>query len=70
MDKIISFYDQYNFEEIEKNKNLKKSIHDLLMNYGISAKKLLSGENDQIILDEIFLAVEMKIIEKDDLIST
>ena len=41
------------------------------MNYGIFAKKeLLSGENDQIILDEIFLAIEMNIIDKDDLIST
>ena len=33
-------------------------------------KELLSDNYDQIILDEIFLAVEMKIIEKDDLIST
>ena len=33
-------------------------------------KELLSGNYDQIILDEIFLAVEMKIIDKDDLIST
>ena len=28
------------------------------------------GENDRIILDEIFLAIEKKIIDKDDLIST
>ena len=64
-------YDQYNSEEIVNNKNLKKSIHDSineLWNY--CKKELLSGTNDQIILDEIFLAVEMKIIEKDDLIST
>ena len=27
----------------------------LLMNYGILQKELLSGENDQIILDEFFL---------------
>ena len=41
------------------------------MNYGIFAKKkLLSGEYDQIIIDEIFLALEMNIISKDDLIST
>ena len=40
------------------------------MNYGIFVKELLSGENDQIILDEIFLAVEMNIIDKDALIST
>jgi len=64
-------FDQYNFEEIENNKNLKKSIYeatDELWNF--CKKELLSGENDQIILDEIFLAIEMKIIDKDDLIST
>ena len=33
-------------------------------------KKLQSGEYEQVILDEIFLAIEMKIIDKDDLIST
>ena len=32
--------------------------------------ELISGDNDQIILDEIFLAIERKIIDKDDLIST
>ena len=50
---------------------LRKSIHDStneLWNY--CKKELLSGTNDQIILDEIFLAVEMKIIDKNDLIST
>jgi len=64
-------FDQYNSEAFENNKNLKKSIHestDQLWNF--CKKELLSGENDQIILDEIFLAVEMKIIDKDDLIST
>ena len=63
--------DQYNSEEIENNKDLKKSIYEStneLWNY--CKKELLSGENDQIILDEIFLAIEMKIIDKDDLIST
>ena len=65
-------FDQYHSEEIENNNNnLKKSIHQStyeLWNY--CKKELLSGENDQIILDEIFLAIEMKIIDKDDLIST
>ncbi len=64
-------FDQYDSEEIENNKNLKKSIHestDQLWNF--CKKELLSGENDQIILDEIFLALELKIIDKDDLIST
>ena len=32
--------------------------------------ELLYVENDQIILEEIFLAITMKIIKKDDLIST
>ena len=43
---------------------------NLLMNYGTCKKELVFGENDQIILDEICLAIEMKIIDKDDLIST
>ena len=64
-------FDQYHSEEIQNNKNLKKTIYEStteLWNY--CKKELLSGESDQIILDEIFLAIEMKIIDKDDLIST
>ena len=64
-------FDQYDPEEIEKNKNLKKyiseSTHEL---WNFCKKELLSSENDQIILDEIFLAIDLKIIDKDDLIST
>ena len=64
-------FDQYNSEEIENNKNLKKnineSIHEL---WNFCKKELLSGKYDQIILDEIFLAIEMEIINKHDLIST
>jgi len=64
-------FDLYNSEEIETNKNLKKSIHESTYElWNFCKKELLSGENDQIILDEIFLAIEMKIIDKDDLIST
>ena len=64
-------FDQYNSEEIENNKNLKKSIHDSTAElWNFCKKELHSGENDQIILDEIFLAIDMKIIDKDDLIST
>jgi len=64
-------FDQYNSEEIENNKNLQKSIHESTYElWNFCKKELLSDENDQIILDEIFLAVDMKIIEKDDLIST
>ena len=64
-------FDQYHFEEIENNKNLKKTIHESINEiWNFCKEELLSGENDQIILDEIFLAIEMKIIDKDDLIST
>ena len=64
-------FDQYHSEEIENNQNLKKSIHASTYElWNLCKKELLSGENDQIILDEIFLAIEMKIIDKDDLIST
>ena len=63
--------DQYNSEEIENNENLKQSIFESTNElWNFCKKVLLSGENDQIILDEIFLAIEMKIIDKDDLIST
>ena len=64
-------FDQYNSEAIENNKDLKKSIHESTFElWNFCKKELQSGENDQIILDEIFLAIEMKIIDKDDLIST
>ena len=64
-------YDQYDLKEIENNKNLKNSIHESTYElWNFCKKELLSGENDQIILDEIFLAIEMNIIDKDDLIST
>ena len=64
-------FDQYHSEEIENNENLKKSIHSSTYElWNFCKKELLSGENDQIILDEIFLAIEKKIIDKDDLIST
>ena len=63
--------DQYNSEEIENNENLKQSIFESTNElWNFCKKELLSGENDQIILDEIFLAIEMQIIYKDDLIST
>ena len=64
-------FDQYNFEEIKNNKNLKESIHESTLElWNFSKQELLCGENDQIILDEISLAIEMQIIDKDDLIST
>ena len=64
-------FDQYNSEEIENDKSLKKSIRESTYElWNFCKKKLQSGEYEQIILDEIFLAVDMKIIDKDDLIST
>jgi len=64
-------FDQYNSEEIENNKNLKKSIHESTIElWNFCKREIQAGENDQIILDEIFLAIEMNIIDKDDLIST
>ena len=64
-------FDQYHSEEIENNKNLKKNINESIYElWDFCKKELLSGKHDQIILDEIFLAIEMKIINKDDLIST
>jgi cob(I)alamin adenosyltransferase len=64
-------FDQYNSETIENNKNLKKSIYESTIElWNFCKRELQSGENDQIILDEIFLAIDMKFIDKDDLIST
>ena len=64
-------FDQYDSEEIETNKEINNSINESTSElWNFCKKELLSGENDQIILDEIFLAIEMKIIDKDDLIST
>ena len=64
-------FDQYNSEEIVNNKDLSKSVHESINElWHFCKEELQSGENDQIILDEIFLAVERKIIDKDDLIST
>ena len=64
-------FDQCHYEEVENNNNLKKSIHESIYElWNFCKEELLSGQNDQIILDEIFLAIEMKIIDKDDLIST
>ena len=64
-------FDQYHSEEIENNQNLKRSINESTYElWNFCKRELQSGENEQIILDEIFLAIDMKIIDKDDLIST
>ena len=64
-------YDQYEPEEIINNKNLSELINSSILElWDFCRKELLSGEYDQIILDEIFLAIKMNILNKDDLIST
>ena len=64
-------YDQYESEYINSNKKLGEEIKSSIIElWDFCKKELLSGRYDQIILDEIFLAVEMNIISKDDLIST
>ena len=64
-------FDLFSSEEIENEKNLRKSIHESTHElWDFCKKELLSGEYDQVILDEIFLAIDKKIIDKDDLIST
>ena len=62
-------YDQYEPENINDDisKSINYSINEL---WDFCKKELLSGVYDQIILDEIFLALELNIIGKDDLIST
>ena len=62
-------YDQYGSDNISNDlsKSINNSINEL---WDFCKKELLSGGYDQIILDEIFLALEMNIINKDDLIST
>jgi len=65
------YFDEYNPEKIKDDKKLKQSIHESTCElWDFCKKELLSGKSDQIILDEIFLAIEMNIINKDDLIST
>ena len=64
-------YDQYEPEDIINNKNLSELINNSILElWNFCRKELLSGEYDQIILDEIFLAIKMSILNKDDLIST
>ena len=64
-------YDQFDQNEIKNNEIILNSIKESIIElWGFCKKQLLSGEQDQIILDEIFMAVELGIIKENDLIST
>ena len=64
-------YDQHDSEDIKNDENISKCINKSILElWNFCKSEFLSGNYDQIILDEIFLALEMGIIEKDDLIST
>jgi len=64
-------YDQYDSKSISTDENIKSSIKESTIElWEFCKKQLLSGEQDQIILDEIFRAVELGMIQENDLIST
>ena len=64
-------FDQYDSENLNNDENLKKLIKKSISElWEFCKKQLLSGEQDQVILDEIFHAVELGMIQEDDLIST
>jgi len=64
-------YDQHHPEELKNNEILSNSVRDSTIELWEYCKnQLLSGQQDQIILDEIFRAIELGIIDCDDLIST
>ena len=63
-------YDQYDSQSISSDDNIKNSIRNSTIElWEFCKKQLLSGEQDQVILDEVFRAVELGIIQEDDLIS-
>tara|TARA_B100000900_G_scaffold112392_1_gene94014 strand:- start:113 stop:700 length:588 start_codon:yes stop_codon:yes gene_type:complete len=64
-------YDQYDSNLIAENDKIRNSIKNSTIElWEFCKKQLLSGEQDQVILDEIFRSVELGIIDEDDLIST
>ena len=64
-------YDQYDLESITNKEEILKSIKNSITElWEFSKKQLSSGEQDQIILDEIFRAVELGIISEEDLFKT
>ena len=63
-------YDQYDSQTISSDDNIKDSIRNSTIElWEFCKKQLLSGEQDQVILDEVFRATELGIIHEDDLIS-
>ena len=64
-------YDQHHPEDLKDNEILSNSVRDSTIElWEFCKNQLLSGQQDQIILDEIFRAIELGIIDCDDLIST
>ena len=64
-------YDQYDSRTLANDDNIKNSIKNSTIElWEFCKKQLISGEQDQIILDEIFRAIELGMINEDDLIST
>ena len=63
-------YDQYDSKSLSSDDNIKNSIRNATIElWEFCKKQLISGEQDQVILDEVFRAVELGIIQEDDLIS-
>jgi len=64
-------YDQYDSKTLANDDNIINSIKNSTIElWEFCKKQLISGEQDQIILDEIFRAIELGMINEDDLIST
>ena len=63
--------DQNNDTNTIQNESISLSIRNSIIElWEFCKKQLLSGEQDQVILDEIFRPIELGIIAEDDLIST
>ena len=63
--------EQNNDPNIINSDSISMSIKDSIIElWEFCKKQLLSGEQDQVILDEIFRPIELGIIAEDDLIST
>ena len=63
-------YDLYDSQSITSDDYIKNSIKNSIIElWEFCKKQLLSGEQDQVILDEVFRAMELGIIHEDDLIS-